>query len=266
MTESDKPPVAISNNASKLVWNGQTIRLQREPSGAYVPIVDLAAATGVAKKSYFQTLDRNTDLFSEHERSVQMNTPGGRQWIRCIDRDGCLMLLTKISVNSVKSDAARKKLVEFQKWMLRLMADGVDGVATVAPVSNFRLDQLRKEREIADYIIEMTGADRTEIYAKVLRKCELEDYAPFLRLESSLPYLSVSDISRKIGKKPHEVNMFLYNHKLQIIDDARPGEYRLTNAGRVYADEIPYEDLGNGHKGIMIRWKPLVLELFNVRQ
>lgn len=260
MTESDKLPDAIQ----KMIWNGQPIRLQREPSGNYVPIVDLAAATGIAKKSFFQTLDRNGPLFSEHERDVQINTPGGRQWTRCIDRDGCLMLLTKISVNSVKSDEARKKLTEFQKWMMKLMADGIDQ-ARVIQQGNYRLSRLKDEREIADYIIGMTGADRVSVYAAVLRKCGLEEYSPFLRLESSLPYLSVSDIAKKIGKTPHEVNIHLWQfRKFQIPSDADPNEYHLTPPGKLYGEEIPFIS-DNGHKGMMIRWRPTILELFNVR-
>ena len=75
------------------LFEGKPIRFVTMDGCTFTPIMDIARATGVNKRTLLTILDRNPDDFASHERTLQMSTPGGNQPIRCIDHDGATNLL-----------------------------------------------------------------------------------------------------------------------------------------------------------------------------
>ena len=279
MTDGDKPNHAI--RSFEKLWEDHPVRFQKEPDGVFVPIVDLAAATGLQKKSFFQTLDRNTDVFSPHERGVHLNTPGGRQYTRCIDRDGCLMLLTKISTNSIKNKDTRTKLIEFQSWMGKLMGEGVDRkgdkinlsppsppikrAPTTIAREAIKLAKLLsvKQRDVISLMFEHEGYG----YLNAIVPATIQEQSKLLLPAPSepfkvKPYMTPTEIGLLNGSTPRQINQWLYNNAYQIKDSITD-EWRLTPLGFKFAKEQVVK-FDTGHEGVVIWWTPKILEKMNI--
>ena len=249
------------------VWkDGEApVNLLQDDDKTYLPVPATAAATGVTKRSLLRIITKNSFTFAPHVRDVPLSTPGGQQVTTCIDRDGAMMLLFKLSTNHIKSPETRKRLDEFRAWQIRKMSAAPVPALPPALPSGPNAYEVREALRMAKVISEETGLNILLAQSHALEKMGLDDYAKLL--PSGIvreAYLNVTDIAEKIGKTPAEVNVNLWQYRKLQVPDSQTGEYRLTPAGREYGDESPYT-ASNGHKGIMIRWRWKILELFNMR-
>ena len=67
--------------------------------------------------------------------------------------------------------------------------------------------------------------------------------------EHETGFLNATEIGMRIGVNAREANVLLQNAGLQVRFN---GMWRLTNKGKNYGEEMPYER--NGHSGYQIRW------------
>jgi len=74
--------------------------------------------------------------------------------------------------------------------------------------------------------------------------------------EHETGFLNPTEIGKQIGLKASEVNLLLVELELQKKQD---GEWRLTDTGKNYAEEMPYER--NGHSGYQILWNESIVEV-----
>jgi len=72
--------------------------------------------------------------------------------------------------------------------------------------------------------------------------------------EHETGFLNATEIGKRIGLKPTEANKLLEDNGLQAKID---GSWRLTDAGKKYAEEMPY--LCHGHSGYQIQWNEAVV-------
>jgi len=72
--------------------------------------------------------------------------------------------------------------------------------------------------------------------------------------EHETGFLNATEIGKRIGLKPTEANKLLEDNGLQAKID---GSWRLTDAGKKYAEEMPY--LRHGHSGYQIQWNEAVV-------
>ena len=260
MTDGHKLHNAISTMPE--TWHDHPVQIVNHEGRTYIPVPVIAAATGVRKRALLSCLQRNRDTFAPHTRDVALSTPGGQQVTTCLDRDGAMMLLFKLSTNHFKDPEIRKRIDAFRSWQVQKM-NGVP--ALPAPVAGPSAYEVRESLRLAKVIAEETGLNILLAQSHALEKLGLSDYAKMLPAGVvTESYLNVTDIASRIGKTPAEVNVRLWQYlKLQVPDD-KTAEYRLTPAGREYGDEIAFK-ASNGHEGIMIRWKLKVMELFNMR-
>ena len=75
--------------------------------------------------------------------------------------------------------------------------------------------------------------------------------------EHETGYMNATQLGEKVGKTARAVNQFLKEKGLQYREGKN---WRLTEKGKRYAEEIPY-DTGK-HSGYQIRWSLSVAELF----
>ena len=75
--------------------------------------------------------------------------------------------------------------------------------------------------------------------------------------EHETGYMNATQLGEKVGKTARAVNQFLKEKGLQYREGKN---WRLTEKGKQYAEEIPY-DTGK-HSGYQIRWSLSVAELF----
>lgn len=58
------------------------VRFIEQPDKTFIPVNDIAQATGVRKRALLTILDKNEIDFREHQRDVRLSTPGGYQQVR----------------------------------------------------------------------------------------------------------------------------------------------------------------------------------------
>ena len=75
--------------------------------------------------------------------------------------------------------------------------------------------------------------------------------------EHETGYMNATQLGEKVGKTARAVNQFLQENGYQFRDGKN---WRLTEKGKQYAEEIPY-DTGK-HSGYQIRWGSPTIELF----
>lgn len=139
---------------------------------------------------------------------------------------------------------------------------------------------LKDELQAARAISEVTGIKLGIACATALRRVEnmtgnsLEDYRLLLpAADHDTGKLKVSEIGEKLGGiKSIEVNKRLADVELQYQNvytrkSSKTGEiktekqWRLTEKGKQYAEEFPYNR--NGHSGYEIRWSETVINVLN---
>lgn len=74
--------------------------------------------------------------------------------------------------------------------------------------------------------------------------------------EHETGFLNATEIGMRIGVNAREANVLLQNAGLQVRFN---GMWRLTNKGKNYGEEMPYER--NGHSGYQIRWNDSVVSV-----
>lgn len=250
---------------SILSWQNQPVRFVKDNGNTYVPVVDIANAIGVHKRALLQTLDRNTDAFSSHERGVILNTPGGMQHTRCLDKMGTYGLVFKISTKSVKDKEARKKIIEFNEWAMVQLG----GIKTESNEPDY--DAILNKIKFVNALHDLTKWNLLELQKEVLREAGMLSLTYHIEPEQkALPapakpkgYLTATDIGERIGKSAHEVYMFLYQQKPPLVVKDQKDEWRLTEAGKEYGEE-ECREISGGFFVWRIHWKKSILEKMNV--
>ncbi|PEP85174.1 BRO-N domain-containing protein [Bacillus toyonensis] len=121
----------------------------------------------------------------------------------------------------------------------------------------------RQEMDIAKTLASMTGVKEGIAYAVAMERAEQktgEDFSAYKRLLPAATYetgfLNPTKIGEQIGKKSRVVNKLLQERGLQEKLDK---EWRLTEEGKKYGEEMPYTR--NGHSGYQIKWNERVIDV-----
>lgn len=85
---------------------------------------------------------------------------------------------------------------------------------------------------------------------------EIKDLIPFV--EQDVANMTPTQLGRLIGKSPQYVNKKLIELGFQK-KDVHGGRYILTEAGKEYGEEIPYEN--NGYCGYQIKWCACIINV-----
>lgn len=262
---------------SILSFRNQPVRIIQEPDDTFIPVVDVATAVAMSKRSCLRVLDRNGGLFSAYERGIHLDTPGGRQYTRCLNRYGTLGLLFKVSTNHVKDDKIKDRLIEFQKWAIDVLGKN----STVRPpmpmpalLTSGEPDwsqKVLKYLEFADLFAAQTGADLPRARVLALDAACKEIGVDLHSFKSIIPgiatqeagYLTPTQIAERISKpgnrqfSGHEVNTFLYNRGYQEKDDK--GAWHPTEKGKVFSKEIPW--MRGSASGMQVLWREEIIQL-----
>lgn len=265
---------------SVVFWGNHQVRFLELDGGAYVPVTDIAKATGVRKRSLLKIMDRSVDIFAPHERDAPASSQGGTQRTRCIDSDGAHLLLAQINNHHIKNQDTRAKLLEFND-MIRDRAAGkivsVPALPAPAPKPKPDFDHIWAELQFIKRLAKETGWDLNELRIAALRDHNLYGLAmvgekskpaePPLALPAPAPkpkvkdYMTATDIGELCGMSAQQINKFLYNNHYIIKDDAY--DWRMTELGREYGEERVLEP-STGILVITCFWKKEILEKMNI--
>ncbi|WP_144497144.1 antA/AntB antirepressor family protein [Bacillus toyonensis] len=123
----------------------------------------------------------------------------------------------------------------------------------------------RQEMDMAKTLVSMTGVKEGIAYAVALERAEQktgEDFSSYKRLLPTAThetgFLNPTKIGEQIGKKSRVVNKLLQERGLQEKLDK---EWRLTEEGKKYGEEMPYTR--NGHSGYQIKWNERVIDVLS---
>lgn len=278
-------------NLTEVSWGDHRVRFIQLDGGAYVPVGDIAKATGVRKRAYHNLMDKYSDEFKVHERGVRLSSPGGLQETRCIDSEGAYGLLKLISANHIKNEDTRKNLIEFKEWIHQRMLGQVTLPEITTPYPPLKeptpkprpdYDHILAELTFVKKLSKETGWDLQELRVAVLRDHNLYSLAMVgerskpaelpLALPAPAPekkfkgFYTATDIGKLGGKTAEEVHKWLYQHNPPFIIKGEGDEWRLTEYGKEFAYEHPYCPPNTLILRNRIEWKPSILEKMNIHQ
>lgn len=262
-------------NLTEVSWGDHRVRFIKVGSGKYIPVGDIAQATGVRKRSYHNLMDKFPDVFFEHERGVRLCSPsgkGGQQDTRCIDEFGAHDLLRMISANYITDPDVRQRVIEFKEWM-QIRAGGVN-IIPFGKEPDY--EAILRKIQFVNQLSEMTGWNKLDLQKEVLREANLQHLTwhiepaqpalPPALEKKPKPFLTATDIGKLCGKTPEEVHKWLYQHNPPFIIKGEGDEWRLTEYGKEFAYEHPYCPPNTMILRNRIEWKPSLLEKMNIQQ
>ncbi|PEA91968.1 ORF6N domain-containing protein [Bacillus thuringiensis] len=124
----------------------------------------------------------------------------------------------------------------------------------------------RQEMDIAKTLASVAGVKEGIAYAVAIERAEQKTGENFSSYKKLLPtathetgFLNPTQIGERIGLKARGVNQLILKEGLQV---KKEGEWRLTDEGKKYGEELPFAR--NGHSGYQIQWNESVVERLQV--
>ena len=236
------------------------VRVVHHEGTPMIPLVDIAAALNYDRGNMTRLLKRNAELFEPYKGLVQMTTPGGIQELVCLSEEGVVGLLMKMDYSRVKDKTFRTKVLDFQKWAVRVPKTAMkqDIVAAYTGRSPSAIALIAESLDIADIAIGRCGVKEDVAYgiawATAAEKVDdisaeqLTAYASFIRLRDTddhkqLPagtdteraeyesHYSLTQVSDYLKKSPETVKKELERLGVTCVQN---GSRRLTKMGERY--------------------------------
>lgn len=257
-----------------MTWHEKPVRFVRDSIGILIPVVDIARATGVDKRSLLNTLDNNQGVFSRHERDVTLITPGGPQPTRCLDKMGTFGLIFKVSTNHIKNAKVKESLIEFNEWAMERLAESQNKFLALATPAQKLMepDWVAKtlvHLDFAETFCERTGADLSKARMFALDAASRETGIDLGKYKFIIPgiepqeegYLTPTQIAERISKigprefSPHDVNKFLENRGYQVRD--QDNRWCPTEKGIPLSKFIPI--VRGSYSGDQLIWRQEII-------
>lgn len=257
------------------------IRVVERDEQKWMPLNDVADGIGHDRSGLHHLFNRNAEILGKYSGMVKIATPGGHQDFLCLNRDGVIGILMKVDFVRIKDESRKKRVIAFQDWAIAVLSEKLQEtkpVPAVVPVQNPAEQKTPSQIAYeASKFAKMTGADPRAVAAAMLERSGYGFLVSLLPSSEKIPvvpapspkppgYYTATEIGQVIGKKAHEVNMWLYQMRPAMIirDGENIGEWRITDAGLVYGDEFPYSPVPD-KKFYRVYWRKEILEKFNVR-
>lgn len=242
-------------------FQGIPVRVITRQNEKYIPLNDIADALHMDRSGLRKLHKRHGRTLNKYSCKDKMSSQGDqRREVIFVTLHGMIGILNFVQPDASKNPDIEDKIVQFQQWAIETLTGIVTGETVPARLQS---DDVREALKVARIISEETGVSLPIAQSFALEKVGAADWQRLLPA-SIMPsgYLTPTDIGNRIGKTARQVNLWLYNNKLQQ-QDVVSGDWRLTDAGRMHAEEFPFTR--NGHSGYQIKWRDSVLQLMNVR-
>ena len=247
--------------------NGE-IKIVEAFDDVWISIQDLAKSWGYDKWSLKKHLTRNPTVFegcfyegdklSQHDSDTYIN------------EQGLYILLGRVNTGKLKPEM-QTALNDFRKRVPVILKDHRRGQIvhqTVALPEDPVLGSLSRNAKYRKHLIEQYDFEPKEATAITLALVQketgvsFESAVPSVISRSSGDWCNPTDLGRECGLTPHQVNMWLYNNKLQYpTKDGQETIWRLTKEGEEFGEEFVFE-ISNRHSEIRIRWHQSVKDAY----
>ena len=257
------------------LFESRPIRFIQHNGITYVPILDLASAVGIRKRSLLKVVSKNQDDFSEHLKSLQLGTVSGLQETSCLDRDGAMLLMFKVSTNSIKNPVTKKRFGAYKKWQIEKMnkpraltlALPAPERETAKPLPDW-ISKVMQHLEFADLFAAHTQSDLTRARMFALDAASKETGINLHAYKSLIPgvvsqekgYLNPTQIADRITRPERtftafNVNKYLENHGYQLRDENM--KWQPTEKGEPYTIKIPWTK--GSESGLQVLWHERII-------
>lgn len=238
-------------------FEGKEVRVIERDGEPWFPLVDLAEAWGINRKTPGNLIDRNKEIFDGMAHVGVCNIPDDE-----VNERGLYLLMGKISADRLKNPQAKEALIRFQRWVPELIQRYRKKEIVPKPEPVQELDEviafdLIEARQIAT----LTETDPKVMQAAILRKHgypELADVmAPSVVHGESGWYnpTRLVALCNDPDLTPERLNWYLKNKGFQVKEN---GIWRLTPAGLIHGKEYPF-NAPSGHSEPRIAWRESVL-------
>lgn len=209
---------------------------------------------------------------------ILLPTSSGKQETLCIELDFLPLWLAKINANIINDSVVQEKLIDYQLNAAKVLAKAFTETPSVPQVTTSTKPRYRA-RMINTAIKDVDATVKTlqkmfGVREGIAQETAIEmvedvygiDMTPVRKLIPSAThdtgYMNATMVGeRSGGMSARDVNLKLEALGLQRREITDKGEkrWRLTEAGKEYAEEKPYKK--NGHSGYHINWNEKVLKL-----
>ena len=183
-----------------------------------------------------------------------LQTAGGMQKLTFINEDG----LYDVVLDSRKPEAKK-----FRKWItsevlpsIRKTGEYKANRESIAPAQIKLSDIILDVGKVSEAIQKVYGVKDGIALAHATSMVSDFYKANLLPLKELLPpaehetgYMNATQLGEKVGKSARTTNKWLADNGYQFRDGRN---WRLTEKGKQYAEELPYSN--NGHSGYQIKW------------
>lgn len=206
---------------------------------------------------------RSLDFFIE---STYLDSKGEARPCYLITRKGCDMVANKMTgEKGVLFTAAY--ISTFYEMEKQLQAPAKSFPKPRKPTSRIR-SAVKDALDTAEYIASKLGVKLGIAQAAAISMVEQNSDIKLGQLKGLLPsaehetgHLNATNLGKLIASSAVDTNRLLIDKNLQYQESNVKGDryYRLTDAGKDYGEEFPYER--NGHCGYQIKWNESVLSI-----
>jgi hypothetical protein len=112
------------------IFQGIPVRIVEKENKRFMPLVDLAEATGLAIGNLRRTLKKYHELLDPYSVSIRLISTDGKQYDTVsLERDGVTGTLLRSNYLTIKDPVKRNKILAFQKWAIETLGQVMDGMA-----------------------------------------------------------------------------------------------------------------------------------------
>lgn len=239
------------NGLQVLIYQSNEVRMIVKDNQPWWVLKDVCAALGI--DNYRNVATR---LDGDEKGVHQMDTLGGLQNITTINESGLYNVI-------LRSDKPEAKA--FKRWVTHKVLPSIrkTGSYTAPKTRSSRSKSVdiifRQRLNMARDFSRVTGVPLGIAVARAIDDAEKltgEDYTlwkialPARSEEKPIPHLNATKIGGILGLSAYDVNRLLESAGLQVKSGT---QWRLTEAGKQYGEEYPYQR--NGHSDYRILWR-----------
>ena len=189
----------------------------------------------------------------------EMDTPGGKQNVVVVNEAGMYKLVMRSKLESAE---------KFSDWVCEEVIPSIrkTGSYSIAQSQSVLLKAASEIDPLSEILQNTFAVKRGIALSQAIDLVGNNYKLNFDSLKQLLPpaehetgYLNPTQLAPKIGvRSPKFVNKKLERLGLQYRDGK---DWRLTDAGKAYGEEMPYTR--NGHSGYQIRWNESLIDFVN---
>lgn len=238
-----------------------------DPDHPSIPLTDIAKATGYDPSNMTRLYKRNKKLLEDNAQNVKLVSGDQVAPINhiCLEREGVIGILMKLDYVRIKDPERKTKIIEFQKWAKKKLAEMQIQSTIVKETGERWSDVAIEHMKFAGFLTQSPNVDPGLCMAIAIREAEKATGKDLTQYKKLIPpastgyseYLTVSAIAASIHMTAEEVNRYLVNNGYQFRDDS--GTHYLTEKGSEYGRVFPLA-ARSGHVGYFIKWRREIIE------